>query len=122
MVQCDSYETRSIYPNLTATTLNNQQKFRINEINETKDYFVAEINERQSLSKMVSKHIASFHYFDKSLIVLCATSSSISIASFATVIGVHVGIASASFSLAIPISLIFNFYKNYEKIVNNNAE
>ena len=40
------------------------------------------------------------HYFDKSLIVLSATSCSISIASFATVIGASVGIASANFSLA----------------------
>ena len=50
------------------------------------------------MSKRLSKHIASFDYFDKSLIVLSAASDSISIASFATVIGAPVGIASASFS------------------------
>ena len=38
------------------------------------------------MSKRLSKYIASFDYFDKSLIVLSATNSSISIASFATVI------------------------------------
>ena len=38
--------------------------------------------------------------FDKSLIVLSATSGSISLASFATVIGTPAGIASASLSLA----------------------
>ena len=42
------------------------------------------------MSKRLSKHIASFHYFDKSLVVLSATSASISIASFATVIGAPV--------------------------------
>ena len=56
------------------------------------------------MSKRLSKYIASFDYFDKSLIVLSVTTGSISIASFATVIGAPVGIASASFSLAFSIS------------------
>ena len=56
------------------------------------------------MSKRRSKYIASFEYFDKSLIVLSVTTGSISIASFATVIGTPVGIISASFSLAFSIS------------------
>ena len=39
------------------------------------------------MSKRLSKYIASFDYFDKFLIALSSTSGSISIASFATVIG-----------------------------------
>ena len=57
------------------------------------------------MSEKRNKYIAFFDYFDKSLIVLSATSSSISTASFATVIGAPVGIASASFSLAFSTSL-----------------
>ena len=56
------------------------------------------------MSKRLSKYIASFDYFDKSLIVLSVTTGSISIASFATVIGAPVGIVSASFNLAFSIS------------------
>ena len=57
------------------------------------------------MSKRFSKYIASFDYFYKSfLIVLYATSGSISIALFLTVIGAPVGIARASFSLAFLIS------------------
>ena len=52
------------------------------------------------MSKRLSKYIASFDHFEKSLIVLSITTDSISIASFATVIGTPVGIVSASFSLA----------------------
>ena len=52
------------------------------------------------MSKRLSKYIASFDYFDESLIVLSVTTGSISIASFATIIGASVVIASASFSLA----------------------
>ena len=55
------------------------------------------------MSKRVSKYIASFGYFDKSLIDLSVTTGSISIASFATVIGVPVGIVSASFGLKFSI-------------------
>ena len=56
------------------------------------NYFVAEIKERELMSKRLSKYIASFDYFDKSLIVLSVTTGSISIASFATVIGAPAGI------------------------------
>ena len=109
MAECNSHETPNMCPNLSATLLsaaplNDQQQFRLNKINEIKDYFVAEIKERELMSKRLSKYIASFDYFDKSLIVLSVTTGSISIASFATVIGAPVGMVSASFSLAFSIS------------------
>ena len=63
------------------------------------------------MSKTLSKYIASFGYFDKPLIVLSATSGSISIASVATVIGIPVGIVSASSSLT--FSLSTGLLKNY---------
>ena len=104
MVECNSVERSNIYPNLNAIPLNkislsNQQHFRLNKINEIKDYFVAEIKERELMSKRLSKYIAFCDYFNKSLIVLSATSGSISIESFAMVIGTPVGIASASLGL-----------------------
>ena len=109
MVECNSHETNNMDPNLNAITsnaiqLNDQQQFRLNKINEIKDYFVAEIKERELMSKRLSKYIASFDYFYKSLIVLFVTTGSIFIASFATVIGAPIGIASASFSLTFSIS------------------
>ena len=59
------------------------------------------------MSQRLGKYLASFDYFDKSLIVLSAASGSISIAFFATVIGASVEIASASFSLAFSLSTGF---------------
>ena len=94
----------NIYPNLSAVSLNDQQQFRLNKINEIQDYFVAEIEERDLMSKRVRKYFALFDYFDKSLIILSITTGSISTASFATVIGAPVGIVSASFNLAFSIS------------------
>ena len=102
-VECNSSEIHNICPNL-GVSLSDQKQFGLNKINEIKDYFVAEIKERELVRKRLSKYIASFEYFDKSLIVLSITTGSISIASFATVIGAPVGIVSASFSLAFSIS------------------
>ena len=56
------------------------------------------------MSKRLSKYIAFLDYFDKSLTVLSVTTGSISIASFATVLGVPVVMVSASVSLAFSIS------------------
>ena len=65
----DSRETHNMYPNLSATPLNiplkDQQHFRLNKINEIKDYFVAEIKERELMSKRLSKYFGSVDYFDK---------------------------------------------------------
>ena len=104
MAECSSYETRNIYPNLNAIPLNDQQQFRLNKINEIKDYFVAEIKERELMSKSLSKYIASFDYFNKSLIVSSVTTGRMSIPSFSTVIGAPVGIPRASLSPAFLIS------------------
>ena len=49
MAECNSHNT---YPNLS-TTLSNKQKFRLNKINEIKDYFIAEIKERGLMGKRV---------------------------------------------------------------------
>ena len=104
MAECNSHETPNMYPNLNAVSLNDQQQFRLNKINEIKDYFAAEIKERELMSKRLSKYIASFDYFDESLIVLSITTESISIASFANFVGTPVRIMSASCSLACSIA------------------
>ena len=93
----------NINPNLSAP-LNDQHQFRLNKINEIKYYFVDEIRKRELMSKRVNKYVASFDYFNKSLIVLSVTTGSIAIASFATLIGASVGMVRASFSLLFSIS------------------
>ena len=113
----DFNKTPNIYPNLNAIPLNanisNEQQFRLNKINEIKDYFLAEIRERELISKNLSKYIASLDYFDKSLNVLSILSGSISIASFASVIGVPVGVigANCGFTFAITSGFVKRFLK-----------
>ena len=103
MVECNFHETSKMYLNLSVL-LSDEQQFRLNKINEIKDYLIAEIKERELISKKLSKYFAFYYYFDKSLIVLSVTTDSICIASFATVIGVPVEMASVSFSPAFSIS------------------
>ena len=78
------------------------------------------------MSKRLSKYIASFDYFDKSLVALSVATGSISIASFATVIGAPVGMMIASCSLTFSITTeivkkvlktIRNKKKKHNKIV-----
>ena len=92
----NSIETHS---NLNAIPLSDQKKIRLNEINEIKDYFNSEIQEKKTMSKNLSKCIAAFDYIGKTLIALSATSGGISIISFTNVIGVPAGLASAIFTL-----------------------
>ena len=61
MAQCNSHETQNMYPNLSATQLNDQQQFRLNKINEIKDYFVTEIKERELRSKRLLLTILTSH-------------------------------------------------------------
>ena len=84
---------------MNAIPLSDQTKFRLNEINKIKNYFNSEIQERKTLSKKLSKYIAAFDYIDKTLIILSAANGGISIISFTSVIGLPVGLASASFTL-----------------------
>ena len=130
MVECNYIECNSIECNSTecnsnesiehnfidTSTLNNQQ-FRLNKISEIKDYFITETKERELMSKKLSKYISFFDYFDKSFIVLSVTSGSISIASFATVIGIPIEITIASLSPA--FSLCTGLVKKLLKATRN---
>ena len=69
------------------------------------------------MGKRFSKYIASFDYFEKSLIVLSVRASSISIALFATVIGTPVGIVSENCSVAFSV-----FTGIVETTVKNNKK
>ena len=59
MSECNSIECNSIEYNSVETSNLDNQQFRLNKINEIKDYFMAEIKERELMSKILSKYIAS---------------------------------------------------------------
>ena len=74
------------------------------KLKKIENFFINEINERESYSKKLNKYVTIFDYIDKILIVLNAITGGISIISFTTIIGAPVGIASASFTLIFSIT------------------
>ena len=119
-VECNS--TESIEHNSIDTLNPNNQQFRLNKISEIEDYFIAEIKERELMSKNLSKYSSFFYYFDKSLIVLSITSGGVSITSFVTVIGAPIGIISESLSLAFSlctglVTKLLKATRNKKKII-----
>ena len=49
-IRNDFHKTQNMYPNLNANILHEQQ-FRLDKINEIKDYLLVEIRERELISK-----------------------------------------------------------------------
>ena len=96
-IKHDFHKTPNMYPNLNAN-ISNEQQFRL-------------------ISQNISKYIAFLDYFDKSLNVLSILPGSISIASFATVIGAPTGIIRASCGLTFLITS--GFVKKFLKPIRN---
>ena len=63
-------------------------KYRLDEINKIKEYSNAEIKERKDIIRKISKYIAAFDYADKVFITLSASFGTLSIASYAMVVGI----------------------------------
>ena len=83
-------------------------KYRLKEINKVKDYFNNEINETKDIIKKLNKYIVSFDCLDKIFITLSTSFSTLSIASYTTVVGLPVGIAGSSLTLIFTISTGIN--------------
>ena len=108
-IECNSIE--SIEHN-SIDTSNLNKSVKLKKFCEIEDYFIAEIKERE----LMSKKLSFFNYFDKALIVLSVTSGGVSIASFAIATGGHIG-TSASLSLA--FSLCTGLVKKLLKATRN---
>ena len=79
-------------------------KYRLDEINKIKEYFNAEIKEREDIIRKISKYIVAFDCADKDFITLSASFGTLRIASYATVVGIPAGIAGASLSLIFTVT------------------
>ena len=86
--------------NLKLTDANN---YRLNQIDKIKGCFNNEINERKDIIKKRNKCIVSFDYLDQIFIALSASFGTLSIASYAAVVGIPVGIAGSSLTLIFTI-------------------
>ena len=83
--------------------LTNVNKYRLDEINKIRDYFNNGIKERKDIIKKLNKYIVSFDYLDKIFIALSVSFGTLSIASYASVVGTPAGIAGSSLTLIFTI-------------------
>ena len=83
---------------------NDLKKFRLDEINQIKDYLNVEIKERKDIVKKISKYIVAFEYADKLFIALSASFGTLTIASHATIVRIPVGIAGTSLTLIFTVT------------------
>ena len=79
-------------------------KYRLDEINNIKEYFNAEIKERKDIITKISKYIVAFDYADKVFFTLSVSFGTLSIASYASVVGIPVGIAGTSLTLIFTVT------------------
>ena len=84
--------------------LTDVNKYRLDEINKIRDYFNNEIKERKDIIKKLNKYLVSFDYFDKIFITLSASFGTLSIASYASVVGIPAGITGAYLTLVFTIA------------------
>ena len=90
--------------NLEISELKDLTKYRLDEINKIKNYFNAEIKDRKDIIKKNSKYIVAFDYAGKLFIILSASFGTLSIALYATIVGIPVGIAGASLTLIFTVT------------------
>ena len=83
--------------------LTDVNKYRLDEINKIKEYFDNEIKERKDIIKKLNKYLVSFDYLDKIFITLSASFVTLSIASYAAVVVIPVGIAGSFLTLIFTI-------------------
>ena len=83
--------------------LTDVNKYRLDEINKIKDYFNNEIKERKDIIKKLNTYLFSFDYLDKIFIALSASSGTLSIPSYTSVVGTPAGIAGSSLTLIFTI-------------------
>ena len=101
---------------LTDTAGASINNYRLNQIDKMKDYFNNEINERKDIIKKLNKYIVSFDYLDQIFIALSASFGTLSIASYATVVGIPVGIAGSSLTLIFTIGMGISISKSLLKV------
>ena len=71
--------------------LTDVNKYRLDKINKIRDYFNNEIKERKDIIKKLNKYLVSSDYLDKIFITLSASFGTLSIASYASVVGIPAG-------------------------------
>ena len=94
---------------------NISQEFRLKSINETRNYFLEEIEQNELMSRKHKKVCTTLNYIEHFLILASTITGCISISAFASLIGIPIGITSSAIGLK--ICAIAAGIKKYESII-----
>ena len=88
------------------------QKFRLKNIEETKNYFIKETNQNELMRK---NHKQVSNYIEYLLLLASAVTVCVSISAFASLVGIPIGIMSSA--VGIKIIAITAGIRNYKSII-----
>ena len=75
------------------------QEFRLKTIDETRNYFIEKVNQNELMSKKYKKVCGVLHYIEHLLILVSTVSGCVSISTFASLVGIPIGITSSVIGL-----------------------
>ena len=80
---------------------NINHKFRLEKIDEIRNYLIEEINRNELMSKKHKKVCRVFSFIHHSFIVISTITGCVSLSRFASLVGVPIGITSSAIGLKI---------------------
>ena len=91
------------------------QEFRLNNIDEARNYFLEEIEKNEFMSRKHKKVCRTLNYIEHFLILAATTIGFISISTFASLLGILLGITSSAIGLK--ICAITAGIKKYKSVI-----
>ena len=79
---------------------NINREFRLEEIDEIRNYLIKEINQDELMTKKHKKYRCVFSYIDHLLIVIFTITGCVSIFAFASLVGIPIGITNSAIGLS----------------------
>ena len=99
-------ETSRIYSGLGPTTPQEPQSYRLNKLSEIEAYFLNEIEVHEQIAKKMKRFNTIMGIVDTGLITSTVITGGISIAAFASGVGLPVGIALSGTSLLFSLATV----------------
>ena len=94
---------------------NISQEFRLKNIDETRNYLIEEINRNELMSKKHRRVSTTLNYIEHPLILGSTITGCVFISSFASIVGIPIGITSSAIGLK--IFAITEGIKRYKSII-----
>ena len=93
-----------IYPDLNPSTPQEPHTYRLNKLSKFEEYFLNEIEVREKIAKKIKRRNTITGIVDTGLITSAVITGGISVAAFASGVGLPVGIALSGISLLLPLA------------------